>query len=384
MNGHATNGLTYPPPPYNPFIANRYWRGGKLFPHPFSEKKSRGFATRNIGVLPDLLGFPFVCIFLIPALVACGGGGGAGPGISSNSESAGTSSLSHMANLSHIDWLVSPSVARMSVTPDAPALPITSAQGISKINAIAAKSNEIYASRVWYKPQGGTAVHSRYDCEGGSCHNLRENGAPDYGLHDKNGLNLYHTAIELQPVMSHNGVSIGQIRATSRESEIQLYGGWMESGAFFVRWVNNLSSDHVVAFPHSFGYAPYPRNNPQDLSSSGLSGTWTGAVVGIRYGSGKEGNVVHGAAEVSIDDFTNATMDVSFTGLFDLNASESIADINWSNLSIVSGEFSSVGSSPYSEIRGQFYGTDHKEVSGTFDRNSIIGAFGAIRGKSSN
>ena len=305
----------------------------------------------------------------------------------SDSSSSGTSSLSH------IGWLVSPGVARMSVNPDAPALPITSAQGIREINAIAARSNEIYASRVWYMPQGGTAVHSRYDCEGGSCHNLRENDAPDYGLHDKNGLNLYHTAIELQPVMSHNGVSIGQIRATSRDSEIQLYGGWMESSAFFVRWVNNLTSDHVVAFPHSFGHAPYVldnlgnslyRINPQDLSSSGLSGTWTGAVVGMRYESGKVGNVVHGAAEVSITDFTSAQMDVSFTGLYDLDAGESVGSMNWSSLPLTRSEFSSVGENPYSEIRGQFYGTDHKEVSGTFDHNSIIGAFGAIRGKSSN
>ena len=150
MDGLTTNGPTYfftPPPPLNnnnSFIIDRRWRGGKLFPHPFPGRRPRAFETRNrSGVLPDLLGFTFACIFLVPMLVACGGGGGAGPGISGDSGSAdmpnppdsgsagmsdpadisdpSDSSPSGASSLSHIDWLVSPSVARMSVNPDAPA-----------------------------------------------------------------------------------------------------------------------------------------------------------------------------------------------------------------------------------------------------------------------
>ena len=349
---------------------------------------------------------------LVPMLVACGGGGGGAgsdpsgdssppvtssppPGMSSpppspppatgTSSPPGTSS-SPVPNLSHIAWLVDPGTARNAIS-TAVALPLSSSQGLGEINAIAARSNEIDASRFWYKPQGGTLVHSPYDCEGGSCHNLRENDAPDYGLHDKNGLNLYHTAIELQPVMSHHGVSIGQVRATSRSTDTQLYGGWMEHSAFFVRSLRHTSDAHTAGFPHAFGYTHWLidntgnnyRANPQDLSSSGLGGTWTGAVVGIRYSSGKEGHVVHGTAEVSIPDFTNVMVNVSFTGLHDRDAGESVASMQWSNLSVTEGAFSSVDANPYNEIRGRFYGSEHTDATGTFDRNSIIGAFGAIR-----
>ena len=415
MDGHPTNESTClfspPPPPRNRVACgSQFLAAARCLFRNVSQPIHGNFASpeslRNKTGNPkaatkSMVGFMFACVFLIPMLVACGGGGGGGSvGISGNPSSPGTPDMPHPADmsgsqgtpgpsgtssLSHIAWLVDPSTARRAVN-GAVTLSLTSDQGLKEINAIAAKSNEIDASRLWYKEQGKSAVHSAYDCEGGSCHGLRENGAPDFGLHDKNGLNLYETAIELQPVMSHHGVSIGQVRATTRSSEVQLYGGWMENSAFFVRWISY--PDFNAAFPHAFGYTHYLRDNignpyrdnPQDLSSSGLGGTWTGAVVGIRYGGASvEGNMVHGNSEVSITDFTNATMDVSLTGLYDLDAGTGLADMTWTGLTVTEGAFSAGATNSDNQIRGRFYGSNHEEVSGTFDRNSIIGAFGAIR-----
>ena len=102
--------------------------------------------------------------------------------------------------------------------------------------------------------------------------------------------------------------------------------------------------------------------------------------MGIRYGSTSvEGNVVHGSAAVSITDFTNAAMDVSLTGLYDMDAGTGLTDMTWIGLSVSEGGFSSGAADSDNQILGRFYGSNHEEVSGTFDRNSIIGAFGAIR-----
>lgn len=350
-----------------------------------------------------MAGFTFACILLIPMLAACGGGGGGSsagtssdsslpdnmPDLADMSSSQGTPSPSGTSSLPHIAWLVDPSTARQAIN-GAVALSLTSDQGLNAINAIAAKSNDIDASRLWYRPEGGNASHGVFDCDIGNCHVLQDplahSNPPGFGLHDKNGLNLYETAIELQAVMSHHGVSIGQLRATTRQAEVQLYGGWMENSTFFVRWMSH--PDYMAGFPLAFGYTHYLRDNlgnpyrdnPQNLSSSGLGGTWTGAVVGIRYGGASvEGNVIHGSAAVSITDFTNATMDVSLTGLYDLDAGTGLTNMTWTGLTVSEGGFSSGAADSDNQIQGRFYGENHMEVVGTFDRNSIIGAFGAIR-----
>ncbi|MXY15279.1 MAG: transferrin-binding protein-like solute binding protein [Proteobacteria bacterium] len=315
------------------------------------------------------------------------------PGPTEMSGSRGTPAPSGTSSLSHIAWLVEPGAVRQAVN-GATALSLTSDQGLNAINTIAAKSNDIDASRLWYRPEGGTAMHGTYDCDTGSCHVLQDplaqDNPPDFGLHDKNGLNLYETAIELQPVMSHRGVSIGQLRATSQSAEVQLYGGWMEDSAFFVRWISYTAHPNYTAgFPHAFGYSHYLRDNlgnpyrdnPQDLalSSPGLKATWSGAAVGIRYGNGVEGNVVHGTSQITITDFANATMDVSLTDLRDLDAGTGLASMTWTGMTISAGAFSAGAADSDNQVRGRFYGSNHTEVTGTFDRNSIIGAFGAIR-----
>ena len=354
--------------------------------------------------MKSMAGFTFACIFLIPMLVACGGGGGGGSaGISSDSSppdnmsgsqdipdstdmpsSQGTPGPSGTSSLSHIAWLVDPGAARQAVN-GAVALSLTSNQGLNQINAITAKSNNINASRLWYKEQGESAIHGAFSCTTGGCR-IGSGEPPPIDVQISKGLSLNKPTLELQPVMSHNGVSIGQVRATTVSAEVQLYGGWMENSAFFVRWISH--PDFNAAFPHAFGYTHFLRemgnfyrDNPQDLASSGqrLKATWTGAAVGIRYGSGHEGNVVHGTSLIAITDFTNATMDVSLASLYDLDAGTGLDPIVWRGLTITKGGFSSGAANSGNQVHGRFYGENHTEVVGTFDRDSITGAFGAIR-----
>ena len=94
--------------------------------------------------------------------------------------------------------------------------------------------------------------------------------------------------------------------------------------------------------------------------------TWIGAMAGVDYGRSSED--VTGTTTLNIDDLTNPDIDIAFTGI-----SGGRADMHWSNLSVTDGTFDGVS------IEGQFYGPNAENVGGIFDRNSIIGAFGAQR-----
>ena len=94
-------------------------------------------------------------------------------------------------------------------------------------------------------------------------------------------------------------------------------------------------------------------------------------------------NRIRGDVEI---DITNSAVDVTFSNLVDLNNrsndqrlnDDTIYDWTWTGLSLSGGSFGT-GSN---ELNGQFYGDDHMEVGGTFDRHGAIGAFGARRMKS--
>ena len=328
-------------------------------------------------IIKPTIDLTFICAFLIPMLVACGGGGG---GSSVGSSTSGGSLSSGVPSLSDIDWPVSPTGARQAVVGSA-APSQTSAQGTEELNAISRSSNTVVASDIFGFIDTGSPIRIPLSCSGLSCsasylgetYIFSLSHSPDFG---------YDTA-ELQPVMTHNGVSIGQIRGTSNrgtedQEEGLEYGGWMEYSAFAVQVVyypSIANPEVVIGAPYAFGNST--GTNPSDVS--GRTGTWTGVVVGADYSVGSNrGNVIHGTATVDVD-FINTDVDASFSNLVDLdNPNRSIANMDWSNIPLSNGTFSDESGS--NQIRGRFYGPNHEEVSGVFDRNQISGAFGAIRG----
>ena len=87
------------------------------------------------------------------------------------------------------------------------------------------------------------------------------------------------------------------------------------------------------------------------------------------------GNVIHGDALLEIDDLASPEVDISFTDIKNLNTEGDVDDMNWEQLTSTNGMFESENG----EIEGVFYGAGHTEVGGIFDKNDIVGAFGAAR-----
>ena len=109
------------------------------------------------------------------------------------------------------------------------------------------------------------------------------------------------------------------------------------------------------------------------------SGTfeWNGVMVGRNSNieSSEVSHVIQGDTSISADLSNSGEMsvDVTFSNIKNLNTLGSLADMTWSDLAVVNGSF--YGSS----IEGSFYGPQHEEVVGVFERNQVIGAFGARR-----
>ena len=105
--------------------------------------------------------------------------------------------------------------------------------------------------------------------------------------------------------------------------------------------------------------------HPNSLLSG--SATWNGEMVALDSNN----RLVRGDASLTIADFNNPSVDVRL-------APNARPVMTWANIPVRSGGFSRRTSSTH-YIKGEFYGPRAEEAGGVFERNQLIGAFGARR-----
>ncbi|MXX88867.1 MAG: transferrin-binding protein-like solute binding protein [Boseongicola sp. SB0677_bin_26] len=86
---------------------------------------------------------------------------------------------------------------------------------------------------------------------------------------------------------------------------------------------------------------------------------------------------VRGDAGLTIRDFAHPRLDVAFTNIEDVDAGWQLDDMRWDNVPMVRGGFR-YGTDGNS-VEGKFFGPDHEEAGGIFERDQVIGAFSAKR-----
>ena len=181
---------------------------------------------------------------------------------------------------------------------------------------------------------------------------------------------------EYSSVMEHRGVTLAQYRGAGRESDNDVleylsYGGWLTNSAFSVDMltINDGSNESSLLIGVSYG----------DATGSRPTGTnsinWQGLVIGMH----KTGGVIQGDAMITVENPSSNTIRlIEFANIVNLNDGTEVRDMNWVNVSIgTDGTFSR--NTTNTNINGAFFGTDHAEVGGTFNRNGIIGAFGGTK-----
>lgn len=180
--------------------------------------------------------------------------------------------------------------------------------------------------------------------------------------------------IETQPVRPRNGISLAYRYGSSQidHSATQYigYGGWLEYNAFGF-WDgtrHELGRDLRRVYSYSHGLAT--NTNPT------RGGTWKGVMVGVDIASTQRAHTVEGDAEITMADFRDPQIDVSFRNIYDADGAR-YADMTWNDLPLVAGGFQR--GSNRDSIEGKYYGPNHEEIGGIFERNRILGAFGAER-----
>lgn len=196
----------------------------------------------------------------------------------------------------------------------------------------------------------------------------------DFPLSDRVGTHRFYTSID--------GVNIVDIRGSDEEAGIvtnfNTLGGWLDYSAFAVD-VNSVVSgvsDGVDLRGTGFA-AAYSLGDATGTTPAFGDATWTGTMVGGDTSlTANRGNRIIGDATLRFD-LPQNTIDVSFTNIRDIDAGRPHGHITWQNIPVTSGSFSTgfIGNS----IDGRFYGRNHEEVGGVFERNQIAGAFGAKR-----
>lgn len=304
-------------------------------------------------------------VFLAITLAACGGGNGSTPD-----------------DLSDIAWAIDAAAARQAVA-GSEALTITLAQATQKLAAIENNADATSVSDLFRYQGKGSLIRFPVTCSGLNCTFIRPDGISstiDFGEDSSDT-----GTTEYQLIMAHNGVSLAQSRArdgkgTADQAEFLTYGGWLTHSAFEIGVLSFPSfANPEVSLAISASYGNDTGTNPSE--SAGMTATWTGVMAGVDMSAAHRENFIHGEATATVD-FVNSNVDVTFLNLVDLNDASRGGTLNsmdwtWGNLSLTDGAFRS--GSGTNQIQGQFYGPNHEEVGETFERNQVLGAFGAAR-----
>ena len=164
-----------------------------------------------------------------------------------------------------------------------------------------------------------------------------------------------------------NGVQTGRLASGDGETRFDALGVWGEYNAATTGAGSTTLDGIAIRFivPASVGYASGA--NPV---SGGVS--WSGAMTGVKFGDfGLEAEVA-GDAAMAVD-LEGVTLDLAFTNIAEPSSGTGVGDIRWQDVPMLGGGFRDDG------LDGRFYGPDHEEAGGVFERDGIAGAFSLKR-----
>lgn len=278
---------------------------------------------------------------------------------------------------------------------------------LSELEAVSNISDSLLVSDLVFTPAGETErLHGATSCGRTKCRTTVEGYSfLVYGLNagddpDFEGLSK-DPPVNLGGFEQYRGVSLGAFRERTYQREeyefrgmpvkveidtdILSYEGWMQYSKFGGQ-INIITKGIVQIGQNQRDYTG--QRYAVGTSIGQLSGTnpvegnatWEGVMVGGRIGETADfGDPVRGDATLTYD-FANTDLDVAFTNIRsirDVEVPATYPNMTWENLPVRNGRFGGGFDDP--TLEGRFYGPNHEEVGGIFQRNRIVGAFGAQR-----
>lgn len=180
--------------------------------------------------------------------------------------------------------------------------------------------------------------------------------------------------------LTRNGITLVHVQGGpgDPQSRTRFYGAWMDHGAFMLVEVSatGIGEDGT---PESFDLRHAQAWGGLTGSAPSASTTWRGVMVGTPAQGSRRGHVLQGDATLAFD-LESRTVDAGFTGIVDLDreAAHTIDAVTFHGIDVAANgtfDFGAVGNL----LRGGFGGPGHEEAAGAFEREGIVGAFGAKR-----
>ena len=210
-------------------------------------------------------------------------------------------------------------------------------------------------------------IRIQTDCEGATC-TLRLFGVEE--TISISGVFGSDTDFEeLVPTETYRGVSLSK----ETGSELEYDFGWFKY-SLFAAGLYKFPQLSVAGAPFSMSIGDATGTNPASITESA---TWSGVMLGRDMDPASGFARIRGNADITIADFMNPRVNVDFTRIKDLNTNRSRDNMNWSGIPLHGGGFKT--GSDGNSIQGKFYGPNHEEIGGIFERDRVIGAFGTKR-----
>lgn len=263
-----------------------------------------------------------------------------------------------------------------SMSPVSPDPLPTAAEFRSDIAAIGRAANSLILTDLIMTPQSRVAPNERAHCHGGGCE-------PSWGepYYDIQKLSHISPDATLRIGDPQYGINNGEISGRQSVRELdegldysvdyRVYGGWLSTNFFGVerdRWRGRAQYGSIEGLESLIAFSAGTESGSNPITGSA---EWQGLLVAIDATTPTQ--PVHGQASLTFD-VADQTLDVEFS---DIRGARTYADMRWNNLEVMNGRFG-VGDGSNS-LSGSFYGSNHEEVGGVFERNQLIGAFGASR-----
>lgn len=168
------------------------------------------------------------------------------------------------------------------------------------------------------------------------------------------------------------GGSVSFVLGEDSSVDARGYGGWMVHNYFLAVW-GDYSGPTIQSAEVGVGLSVGNATGSHPTADATYNGVMLGVITAE---GGTQGNDVEGDATLDfrMSNPGGAQMDVSFTNITNRETDAALPDITWSGLQVQAD-----GTFDTGDIHGLFYGQDHEEVGGTFNKDNVAGAFGASR-----
>jgi len=178
----------------------------------------------------------------------------------------------------------------------------------------------------------------------------------------------------IRAVLTKNGITLLEGRGGNAGPNYRIYGTWMTHGAFAVETaVEVTEGDTTVVGRGTSAYGERTGTRPT------ASAEWRGVMVGTPRQEGNRDNILQGDARL-VYSMAGQNIDATFDNIVNLDrqASHSVTTVQFTDVPVDRDGTYGQGTTG-NRIEGAFYGPNHVETGGVFERNGIIAAYGAKR-----